>query len=176
MFKYFKFLFLIFFFLFFFMPLNNVRAEISPINVYVFTQAGCPHCAKAVSHLEALQRNHYPEMNIFEYNLIADRENIAKFQKFVSAYEVNFNAVPAIFVGKSAIKGYHETEIDLAVEKCKNEPCPDALDIVNEKSGESMEQIDPESAEQEKSLKLLGMIVSGTLILGGAFIVIKKML
>lgn len=95
-------------------------------DLVIFYGNTCPHCHHALAYFQELQ-DEYPEMQIHEYEVYANRDNIPKFLEFAENYGVKAGAVPTIFIGEQAMIGFSREDVLAAVQDCAENGCPSAL-------------------------------------------------
>jgi cytochrome c biogenesis protein CcdA/glutaredoxin len=86
---------------------NSERTTLStlyPVHLYMFYRADCPHCRQMLPLIENLP-NQYPTLTLHEYEIGQSAENYTLFQTFLSAYNLQLDTVPSIFIGKQAFQG-----------------------------------------------------------------------
>lgn len=157
-----------------FLPFFLVQAELKPMNIHIFTQTGCPHCASAISLLENMKNNGYPEIVINEFDMKANHDHIKKLLLFANAYQADPRTVPLIFIGDKHISGYLENSLREAIEyyHLPVNNYPDPQNIVDE-----YYQSHPVQSEQpagNTKTEIVGWVVIGAIILGGGVILINK--
>ncbi len=103
--------------------------------VYFFWGDGCPHCAAEKPFLAELAAQN-PSIEIREYEVWNDKDNLDKFKAMSKAFGFEPSGVPTTFIGNQYWVGFNDTiqsQITSAVESCLLNGCPDAGDgiIVN---------------------------------------------
>jgi cytochrome c biogenesis protein CcdA/thiol-disulfide isomerase/thioredoxin len=85
-----------------------------PVNLYEFYRSDCPHCAALKPHIDALIAQ-YPTLHVYMYETQNDA-NYSLLQTFMSAYNLKFDTVPTVIVGKQAFQSDTEApQIEAAV-------------------------------------------------------------
>ncbi len=158
--------------------LNITQAQTSDkkMDIYVFTQTGCPYCAKTISFLQTLKNKEYPHLNIHQFN-VKNKPEYEKFVQFTAVYQTSPEAIPITFIGDKFIKGYKENELRSAVEFCSLpvNKCLDAENFVNKKLQEIMPKEQQFNFEQERDKKFIGWIVLAVGAIGGGVLLINKL-
>lgn len=147
-------------------------------DVYVFSQQGCPYCAKTLSLLEELKSKDYPELKIHSYDMKEHPEYFTKFEEFAKAYGTDINKVPTTFINKTAIAGFRESDLRQMVEYCHLpvNSCVDPAKFVQEKLSQ------PTPVQEEKPFtntarpEVIGWILIGGIVIGGAIFIFNKMI
>jgi cytochrome c biogenesis protein CcdA/glutaredoxin len=120
--KHWFFLILISVFIFSLISNNFVLAQSEKIEIYFFSSAVCPHCAKEREFLENLEKK-YPEIEIKEYEVVYHPENQKILQEFYDKYQVQEKDkgwVPATFTPTKYFIGFNE-QIAKDIENCLKE-------------------------------------------------------
>lgn len=155
-------------------PLFNVLAADKTTEVYIFTQKGCPYCAKAMALLDEMKKNDYPEINVNEFDLKVHPKYVKKYLEFATAYNINPDGVPVIYIGPKTIIGFQETSIREAIETCHLpiSNCLNPNDYVTEQL-KNLPSV-PDSNNSNSSKTIIGWVVLGVLVVGGGALVINK--
>jgi cytochrome c biogenesis protein CcdA/glutaredoxin len=103
-------------------PLTTAAAQ--PTEVVMFYGQGCPHCALMESRLLQLQAK-YPTLEVTNYEVYNDRENILLMKQYTDAYGIEISGVPTLFVGRRAIVGNQQSLVESEVANCVQNGCPD---------------------------------------------------
>ena len=165
---------IVIFFLAFFLPLFSAQAEQAPMDVYIFTQTGCPHCAKALSLLEELKNNGYPEIVVHEFDMKAEPTQVKKLIQFANVYKADARKVPVLFIGTKAISGFLENSIKEALEyyHLPVNSYPNPQNIVDEYYKTHPDPIMP--AADTAQTAIIGWMVLGVVVVGGGVVVVNK--
>jgi thiol-disulfide isomerase/thioredoxin len=123
---------------------NDVNAEVSePINLYLFYGDGCPHCAKEKEFFKTLKTNYGNKINIHEYEVYNNYDNVELFNKAADFLKIDVGGVPFLIIGEKYFIGYGSDEttgkdISKEIDNCIKDRCLDSLselllgkDIVN---------------------------------------------
>ncbi|MBU1131998.1 hypothetical protein KKC32_01955 [Patescibacteria group bacterium] len=161
-------------FSFFFLPFIPARAESKPINVYVFTEQGCSHCANVKSYLQTLTRDEFPGINVIEKDLRTDPDAYQGYVDFATAYGIMSAtvSVPITYVGEKAIQGDVLREIHSAIALCDLKECKDPAQVVKEYFANNSNA--KPTVETSSNQELLGYVIIGILIIGGIVIFLNK--
>ncbi len=110
---------------------NKTTGE-NPMEVLMFYEAGCPHCARVERFLEQRIRSVYPvEIKKFE---IHDPENARLLSRFAALYDTRITT-PSIVVGDTLIAGDERTSlraIEESVRKALRTGAPSPLTLLPE--------------------------------------------
>ncbi len=80
------------------------RAE-TPVDIEVFTRAGCPHCAAAKRFLNELQRER-PTLRIAVQDIGQDPKALARLKDLAARFDVRTLGVPAFYLRGQLIIGF----------------------------------------------------------------------
>ncbi len=100
----------------------SVLAQEKPVEVYFFYSATCPHCAAEKEFLKGLE-NQYPEIKIYQYEVVSNPENQKLLQEFYDKYRVPDNEkgfVPATFTPTKYFVGFNQ-QIGEDIKNCLKE-------------------------------------------------------
>jgi cytochrome c biogenesis protein CcdA/glutaredoxin len=85
-----------------------------PVNLYEFYRNDCPHCQALAPTITKLE-NQYPTLHVYRYET-TNNENYALFQKFLTAYGLQADTVPTVFIGnQSFVSDLAASQIEAAV-------------------------------------------------------------
>jgi len=160
--------------LFMFSPLLSASAAEKTTEVYIFTQKGCPHCANALALLDEMKSDGYPEIVVNEFDMKVQPKYVKKYQEFATAYNINPNGVPVIYIGPKTIIGFQETSIREAIETCHLpiSSCVNPNDYVTEQLKNL--PLTSTSANPNSSSAIVGWVVLGILVIGGGALIVNK--
>ena len=84
---------------------SNCYATINEVNIYFFYDNDCSICEQERIYLQALQKDRYPNMRIYSYEINSDnnKELMAKAKKM---YGITKSGVPFTIIGDKAIIGF----------------------------------------------------------------------
>ena len=105
-------------------------AESPPsVNLYLFWQMGCPHCAKEKEFLQGLKARQ-PALRVHELELSEGPRQLAAFRAVIERGKIENPGVPLTVIGDSVIEGYNDEQttgavIESRVRACLVEPCAD---------------------------------------------------
>lgn len=139
-----------------------------PIDVYIFTQTGCPHCANAIAFLNNYKTTVNSNLTIQEFDLVAHREYAAKFFQFAAAYNAPTEAVPVAFVGDKFVAGDRLDNLKSLLDDCNLRACVDPEQYANDHPA----QASTNAPQKDKSIA--GYAVLGAVIVGAGLIVVNK--
>ncbi len=125
--------------LFFFLVLIPVKAVTFPVNAYLFYGSTCPHCSAERVFINSELKENYPNLNVFEFEIYNDFDNIEILQKVAEKLNAGVNGVPFLVIGDTYFIGYANGMTSSAISKrvleCSKELCPDSVaEIVNVKT------------------------------------------
>ena len=152
-------------------PFMPTKAEGNPLEVYIFTQTGCPHCATVLSHLAELQKGKYPTLVVNDFDLRKDPKFYSKYTEFANAYKSTADAVPMTYIGDRLIQGADLEGIDSAIENCVNTKCQNPEKFVTQ----YLKDNPSEKAPGDTSNRSIGgFIILGLIVVAGVVIYINK--
>lgn len=167
-----------------FIPLFHVSAvapqtdQKNPVELYIFTKQGCPHCANVLALLNSLKSGAYPNLNFHDFDLLNNDTNITKFFQFTAAYNVSNQSVPVTIIGDKAFLGDSDLAgIQNAIDVCSHVSCANPQQIVDEylithpDAGNSNSTSGSTTTNQKT---IIGLVVLGIAIVGGVVIVISR--
>jgi len=149
------------------------------IDVLLFMQQGCPHCAKAEKQLAQWQKSVYPQIKLHKYD-ITEQKNLQYFMITSQAYDFSSRGVPTLFIGERAIEGADIKKIESTIKNCLENTCPSPEMIINsylkrqnETAESSSDQNTQKTNQNTGGLIILGIVA--TAIIGlSVFININK--
>lgn len=110
---------------------NLTGAADLPVNAYLFYGEGCPHCATEREYLFQELKPKYPTLEIYEFEIYKNRDNISFLQKITEALHTSIDAVPFLVIGDEPIVGFASgitsKEIERRVESCISIACKDSV-------------------------------------------------
>lgn len=139
-----------------------------PVDVYIFTQTGCPHCANAIAFLNNYKATANPNLTIQEFDMVAHREYVGKFFQFAAAYNAPTETVPVVFVGDRFVAGDRLDNLKSLLDDCGARACVDPEQYVNDHPT----QTSTSAPQTDKSIA--GYVVLGVVIVGAGLIVVNK--
>lgn len=156
----------------------GASAQDKKVDVYVFSQQGCPYCAKTLTLLDELKSKDYPELKIHEYDMKEHPEYINKFAEFAKAYDADINKVPTTFINKTAISGFRESDFRQMVEYCHLpvNNCVDPAKFVQEKLSQPTPVTETKPFTNTARPEVIGWIFIGGIVIGGAIFIFNKMI
>jgi len=157
-------------FLFFFLlfPVLKTSAQES-IEIYLFVQQGCQHCAKAEKQLEEWKNSIYPKIDVKIMD-ITNKESLQLLILAQQAYRFQSQGVPTIFIGEQAVMGAKMDEIETVIKKCQEQTCPQPSEVIQnyqdrqtqlekEKMATQEEQLATEEKNNTTDLIVIGIII-----------------
>lgn len=96
-----------------------IFAQEKQTEIFFFSSATCPHCAKERVFLDDLEKK-YPEVKVMEYEVVSQPENQKILLEFFEKYQVPKNErkwVPVTFTPTKYFIGFNE-EIGKEIESC----------------------------------------------------------
>ena len=123
----------------------TASAQEHETTLYVFTQEGCPACARMAPVIDRIEAD-YPALAVQRLELTGPRglEYRALLIDVGRAFNIQQLAVPAVFVGDSLWIGFNEAadgQIREAVERCLGEGCVDLISRISAR--EAAEAVPP---------------------------------
>jgi glutaredoxin len=155
-----------------FLPLKAAPAL--PIDIYMFSADGCPHCAKMKAEIENMKEAQYPQINFqdFEINHNADNQKI--FIEYSKIYNFDIEAVPVILIGKNYLIGENINGLHQTVANCLIEACPSPQTIYDEYF-KTNPPIYDNSVTTNPNYPYVGWAVLIIAAVGGIALLIKKL-
>jgi len=81
---------------------QTVSAGNLPVNAYLFYGDGCPHCAQERQFLFNDLKSEYSNLEIYEYEIYNNRNNILLLQQVSNELGVGVDGVPFLIIGAFA--------------------------------------------------------------------------
>lgn len=153
------------------LPFFPTKAADNPLEVYIFTETGCPYCAKTLSHLEDLKKSTYPNMVVTDFDLRRDPKYFPKYQNFAKAYKLTADAVPMTYIGDKGMKGAVLDQIDSALQICKTQQCQNPDQFVTQYLKDNPGVATPDTASGKS---VVGYVILGLIVVAGIVIYINK--
>jgi len=110
---------------FVFLALLSLPAAGAAVDVYLFWAVGCPHCERAIEHLDWLAAAE-PELRLHKIEVSRSRANAALMLEAAERLGVEAGSVPLTVVGDRAWVGFDERtgrEIAAHVAACLEKEC-----------------------------------------------------
>lgn len=152
-----------------FNPLTVKATETSSdqkVNLYLFWQKGCPHCADEKEFLIELAKE-YP-IRVYDYEIGYNIENQKLFQKVGKALEASTASIPFTIIGDKYIVGFGGEEttgkyIEELVKYNLETECPDLVgNVISEKEKEDQDcnypKEEPQSIPETISFPIIGTV------------------
>lgn len=84
-------------------------ADANPVNVYIFTRDGCPHCANEKAFLKDLvSQEEFKDVVVKEYEVMSSPKNAVMLTKVGRYFKANVGGVPFTVIGSKYIVGYFD--------------------------------------------------------------------
>lgn len=113
----------------FFGPVTGAEVSQPSATLYLFSKAGCPHCAREKDFLLRLKAEQ-PALLIHELEIGDKPQNLEAFRAVIDRAKIANPGVPLTVIGETVIEGYNDDQttggkIQSKVRTCLNDPCPD---------------------------------------------------
>ena len=144
------------------------------IDVYIFTQQGCVHCAAVKTLLDEFKQKDYPGLVVHEFDLRTNPEYFQKYLEFGAAYkDLDSNAsVPVTYVGEKSVHGDLLTDVRGIIEICNIKECKNPQTFVDEYLKANPNVAAQTSGSSNKAT--IGLVILGVVIVAGVIIFINK--
>jgi glutaredoxin len=119
---------------FLFLALLSLPAAAATVDVYLFWAIGCPHCERAIEHLDRIAAAS-SEVRLHKLEVSGSRANAAAMVQAAERLGVEVGSVPLTVVGDRAWVGYDERigrEIDAHIAACLEKACPSPVLVKRE--------------------------------------------
>ena len=137
------------------------------VNIYFFWGEGCPHCESEKPFLEKMEEK-YSEVEVNEYEVWSNRENLDLMIEFGKALKVDVSGVPFTVIGEQYVIGWMSEEytgqqVEEAINCVLEGSCEDIgkqIGLTNEESEEVKEKEKKEvvGIPEKMDLPLIGEI------------------
>lgn len=121
------------------------HAETLPVNAYVFYGDGCPHCGAERYYLSHELTEKYPNVNIREYEIYNNQDNILLLQEVAKKLDVIVDGVPFLIIGDQTFVGFADgissSQIENRVRTCSVDACPDSVASIVGVANPTLERI-----------------------------------
>lgn len=92
------------------------------LNIYIFHGDGCPHCKKALTWLDKVEKEYEGKIKIIKYEVWKHPENASILFKLYDHFKVKKDGVPFIVIGDKYFQGYDdngvvESEVQSAIDE-----------------------------------------------------------
>jgi glutaredoxin len=125
-----KFLIIFSIILFSFLGIFSISDASEPVNAYLFTAEGCPHCAKEQIFLKSIQEK-YSNLEIKSFEISKNAQNVLYIQEVAKALGVSAGSVPFLIIGDQPFIGFSEklspSVIEAKIKECSENICPDSV-------------------------------------------------
>jgi thiol-disulfide isomerase/thioredoxin len=111
--------------------LSALATAQSPVSVYYFYSADCPHCQEFMPVIEALEAK-YPEVVVHKFEIAYNETNAELLNAFVRTYNPPVVDIPAAFIGNTSLMGYELTQetLEREIVRCLQNGCPDPMSFI----------------------------------------------
>jgi glutaredoxin len=154
-----------------FPPVPPVHAApANQVEVIMFTQTGCQHCANLKAALANLKTTVYPEINFIEYEL-HEGQNALIFNQYARAYDFSTVATPVTVIGDKFFEGDNVAELARLLSGCREKACLSPASVVAdyEKINGALNQ---SVAPVNQTATVVGYVVLGVIgviVVGGMY-------
>jgi hypothetical protein len=112
-------------------PLARAADSASALDVYLFWALGCPHCERATTFLERLEKEE-PRLRVHRLEVTRDARNREAFVRVVDRHRVVDPGVPLIVIGDRIVEGYLDdastgAELRSIARECLASDCRDTV-------------------------------------------------
>jgi len=155
------------------------------IEIYLFVQQGCPHCAKAEKQLDEWKESKYPQINVKKFDIV-EKENLLLFLNTQQAYDFQSQGVPTIFIGEKVVVGEQYDVIEETIKKCLEQACPNPSEIIqnyidrqaaanNEATpDETISDNQDQTDKTSKNIIIFGIVIIGIICVFIIYRIMKK--
>ena len=117
-----------------FFIISFLISSVYALDVVFFYGQGCPHCAKMHPFLNEMKDKY--NITLDEYEVYYNKDNQMLFYKMSSAYGMQPQGVPTVFIGDKVFVGESEqikSNIESKIKECLNSNCVSPFDVMNGK-------------------------------------------
>jgi len=112
-------------------PLARAADSAPTLDVYLFWGLGCPHCERAMTFLERMEKEE-PRLRVHRLEITRDARNREAFLRVVDRHRVMDPGVPLIVIGGRVLEGYLDdsstgAELRSVVRECFASGCRDTV-------------------------------------------------
>ena len=112
-------------------PLARAADSAPTLDVYLFWGLGCPHCERAMTFLERMEKEE-PRLRVHRLEITRDARNREAFLRVVDRHRVMDPGVPLIVIGGRVVEGYLDdsstgAELRSVVRECLASGCRDTV-------------------------------------------------
>ena len=137
-------------------------------NLYLFWQAGCPHCAREKDFLHRLKVEQ-PGLQIHELEISEVPRHFEVFRAVIERARIEKPGVPLTVIGENVIAGYNDdtttgADIRLSLLHCLGDPCRDWIAPIL--SWHSPSAVDPAIKTVTQPPRVLRLPVFGEIDVG----------
>lgn len=146
-----------------------ITAYDKPVDVYIFTQTGCPHCANAMAFLNNYKKTVNSNLTINEFDMVAHREYATKFFEFAAVYNAPTEAVPVAFVGDKFVAGDRLDNLKSLLDDCGTRACVNPEQFV----ADYIDKVATPPSQTGKTI--VGYLIIGVLVVAVGWILIANL-
>lgn len=135
----------------------NENIEEDKINIYLFYSYTCPHCHDEIEYFKVLEDKYKDKINIYKYEVMKDKDNLALMNATKKLFDVSSNGVPFTIIGKEYILGFSDStkgELDYIIDNYLDEK-----ENVNNENVEKTIPILGKIDAKKTSLTLVGIVL-----------------
>jgi thiol-disulfide isomerase/thioredoxin len=112
-------------------PLARAADSAPALDVYLFWALGCPHCERAMTFLERLEKEE-PRLRVHRLEITRDARNRAAFLRLADRHRVMDPGVPFVVIGDRVVEGYLDdastgAELRSVARECLASGCRDTV-------------------------------------------------
>jgi thiol-disulfide isomerase/thioredoxin len=112
-------------------PLARAADSAPAVDVYLFWALGCPHCERAMTFLERLEKEE-PRLRVHRLEVTRDARSRAAFLQLADRHRVTDPGVPFIVIGDRVVEGYLDdvstgAELRSIARECLASDCQDTV-------------------------------------------------
>jgi len=87
----------------------DVKKEDNKVNLYLFHNADCSHCAQEIKWLNSIKDEYEDYLNIYMYEVVYDKDNSILFDKVADRLNISSDSYPTTIIGDKYYIGYSDT-------------------------------------------------------------------
>lgn len=165
MFKFNKFilvLFLLYFVFFGFNKVTNVFAQEEKITIHFFWGKGCPHCEKEKEFLTQIEKK-YDNLEILDYEVWNSQENLNLLKKIGQKLEADISGIPFTVVGENYFSGWLDektsgAKLESLIICAKENKCKDVVSEIKNGSESEIKNTKNDKLPETITLPFFGAI------------------
>jgi glutaredoxin len=114
-------------------------AAAETVDVYLFWRVGCPHCERAIEHLDRVAAGD-ARVRVHRFDVLQGAENRRLLERIAETLGTEANAVPFTVIGDVVWIGYLDdattgSEMKRRIEACLRGGCPDSVQALRDGLG-----------------------------------------